>query len=91
MSYTVRNFKSKKELKEAAKASIEFENHKASLGDGFEASSTDVNPIKCYNPGLGPDLSNWTGSVYLEGPHAPAAHRWYAEGVMKDGVLIKVK
>lgn len=73
MAYTVRNFKTKKELKEA-------------VNDYFNKG-----PIKCYNPGLGPDLSNWTGSVYLEGPHAPLPHKWYAEGVMKDGVLVKVK
>lgn len=47
--------------------------------------------VRCYNPGLGGDLSNHTGKVYLEGPHYPEAHKWYAEGEMKDGVLIKVK
>ena len=51
----------------------------------------DLKPIHCYNPGLGPDLSNYTGTVYLEGPHYPAAHTWYASGEMKDGILVKVK
>lgn len=31
------------------------------------------------------------GRVYLEGPHYPKPHRWYAEGEMKDGRLIKVR
>lgn len=31
------------------------------------------------------------GKVYLEGPHYPAPHTWYAEAVLKDGVIISVK
>jgi len=31
------------------------------------------------------------GTVYLEGPHYPEAHRWYAQGTLKDGVLVAVK
>lgn len=75
MSYTVINFKTKKELKEAV---IKYDTQ------GNVA-------IRCYNPGLGPDLSNFTGNVSLEGPHYPKAHTWYAEGEMKDGALVKVK
>lgn len=52
------------------------------------ASGKDV---RCFNPGLGPDLGNYTGIVYLEGPHYPKPHSWYAAGVMKDGKLVKVK
>lgn len=33
----------------------------------------------------------YTGKVCLEGPHYPAAHSWYAEGEMVDGILVKVK
>lgn len=76
MSYTVTNFKTKKLLKEALKEQIEL-NH--------------ANPIRCYNPGLGPDLSNFTGKICLEGPHYPKAHTWYAEAELKDGIVIKVK
>lgn len=32
-----------------------------------------------------------SGKVYLEGPHSPQPHRWYAQGEVKDGYLIKVK
>jgi len=31
------------------------------------------------------------GKVYLEGPHYPEPHKWYAEATLKDGVVVKVK
>lgn len=31
------------------------------------------------------------GIIFLEGPHYPEAHRWYAQATVKDGVIIKVK
>lgn len=31
------------------------------------------------------------GTVYLEGPHYPQPHTWYAQGTMKDGKLVAVK
>lgn len=45
--------------------------------------------IEVYQPGLGTVPTN--GTVYLEGPHYPEPHKWYAQGVMKDGKLISVK
>lgn len=47
--------------------------------------------VTCYNPGLGPDLSNYTGKVCLEGPHYPAAHTWYNEAELVNGIRVKVK
>lgn len=82
MAYTVKNFKTKKELKEA-------------WTDWAMTDPTDHNrigkAIRCYNPGLGPDLSNFTGKITLEGPHYPKPHSWYCEAELKDGVVIKVK
>lgn len=47
--------------------------------------------VTCYQPGpFGPSVPS-NGTVYLEGPHYPAPHTWYAQGTMKDGVLVKVK
>jgi hypothetical protein len=47
--------------------------------------------ITVYQPGpFGPDV-NRDGIVYLEGPHYPEPHKWYAQGTMKDGVLVSVK
>ena len=31
------------------------------------------------------------GTVYLEGPHYPEPHRWYGEGTMKEGYLVRIK
>jgi hypothetical protein len=31
------------------------------------------------------------GTIYLEGPHYPAAHTWYAEAQVKGGVIVKVR
>ena len=31
------------------------------------------------------------GTIFLEGPHSPAAHTWYARAEVKDGVIVKVK
>lgn len=31
------------------------------------------------------------GTVYLEGPHYPEPHKWYAQGEMKDGFLVRIK
>ena len=47
--------------------------------------------ITAFNPGLGPDLSSFSGEVYLEGPHAPAPHTWYAKAQMERGIIIRVK
>lgn len=47
--------------------------------------------VRCFQPGLGPDLSNYTGSVSLEGPHYPEPHRWYAAAMLKDGIVVSVK
>ena len=45
--------------------------------------------IACYSPGPFPCPTE--GRVALEGPHYPEPHRWYASGVLKDGILVSVK
>lgn len=45
--------------------------------------------IEIYAPGLGTPKLN--GTEFVEGPHYPAAHTWYAEVQMKDGKIVKVK
>lgn len=47
--------------------------------------------VRCYNPGIGPDLSAHTGMVTLEGPHYPAAHSWYGQAKLENGVVKSVK
>ena len=70
MAYTTKNFRTKKQIKEALAAGER---------------------LTCYQPGpFGPKVND-NGSISLEGPHYPKAHRWYAEAELKDGVVIKVK
>lgn len=30
------------------------------------------------------------GKIFLEGPHYPEAHRWYAQAVVKNGLVVNV-
>lgn len=45
--------------------------------------------VTLYAPGFGEPNRN--GIEYVEGPHYPEPHKWYAEVVMKDGYVVKVK
>lgn len=45
--------------------------------------------VTIYAPGLGEPKMD--GVEFLEGPHYPEPHKWYAEVVMKDGFVTKVK
>lgn len=44
--------------------------------------------VHVFSPGLFP--ANKNGEEYIEGPHYPAAHTWYAKVRVKDGKVIKV-
>lgn len=81
MAYTTYNYLTKKALKLSVESYMN--NH-----DGVRS----IYPaVKCYQPGLGPDLSNYTGKICLEGPHYPQAHTWYAEAELINGIVVKVK
>lgn len=69
MAYTVKNFPTKKALKDALKAGEK---------------------ILVFQPGLH-ETRPENGTVFLEGPHYPEPHTWYAEGIMLEGILVKVK
>ena len=45
--------------------------------------------IGIFSAGLG--VTPIDGTAYLSGPHYPAPHKWYAEVVIKGGVIVKVK
>ena len=68
--YTSRNFKSKKQLKEAVKSGEQ---------------------VTVYQPGPFGGNETTNGTVFLEGPHYPAPHTWYAQATLKDGYIISVK
>jgi hypothetical protein len=96
MSYTVINFKTKKALKEAVATWNEWDKNKPSpltleAVMANKMSNRPATAVRCYQPGLGPSLTNFTGTVYLEGPHFPLPHKWYATAIMKDGVVVSVK
>jgi len=45
--------------------------------------------IEVFSPGPFPAPVN--GFVALEGPHFPEPHKWYAAGVVQDGLLVSIK
>lgn len=45
--------------------------------------------VTLWNYGLGEPKEN--GKAYVSGPHYPAAHTWYAEVTVVNGVVTKVK
>lgn len=47
--------------------------------------------ITVFQPGGMFDGETQNGSCTLEGPHSPKPHRWYGQGVLKDGQLISIK
>jgi hypothetical protein len=44
-----------------------------------------------YQPGPFGGNEPKDGVIYLEGPHYPEPHRWYAEAKVKDGFIVSVK
>lgn len=73
--YTIRNFKTKKALREAVANYL----------------ATGKDPVRYYQPGPFADSAPRNGSITLEGPHFPEPHRWYARAIAKDGIIIEVK
>lgn len=47
--------------------------------------------ITVYQPNEMFPAETQNGVCYLEGPHYPQAHKWYAQGVLQNGRLISVK
>lgn len=45
--------------------------------------------LTVFAPGLGAPKQN--GTEFVEGPHYPQAHKWYARVEIKDGVVVKVQ
>lgn len=46
-------------------------------------------PVSVYSPG--PFGCKQDGTEYVEGPHYPAPHSWYAQVEVKNGMVVKVK
>lgn len=45
--------------------------------------------VYVFSPGPFPAKKN--GTEFIEGPHYPKPHTWYAQVEVKDGKVIKVK
>lgn len=82
--YTVQDFKTKKAFKEA----VAKYNQYASEGkfDGQAGAAVHV-----FQPGPFAGDVPMNGKVYLEGPHYPKPHTWYAVAELSNGVVVKVK
>lgn len=49
----------------------------------------DGTRVEVFEPGpFGPAPTD--GTVYLEGPHYPEPHRWYATATLVDGAIVAV-
>lgn len=45
--------------------------------------------VTLFAPGLGKPVHN--GTEFVEGPHYPQPHSWYAEVTVEEGRVVKVK
>ena len=95
--YTYINFKTKKALKEAVAARQAWLTAKNNPSEPQPLKSLilprrEPRAIRVYQPNemFGrPDPTE--GRVYLEGPHYPEPHRWYASAELKNGEVVKVR
>ena len=65
--------------------SINFQTKKA-----LKAAIAAGRHITYYQPGPFGGQEPRDGIIYLEGPHYPAPHRWYATAEVKDGIIVKI-
>lgn len=65
---------------------INFKNKKA-----LKEAIAKGEKITIFQPGPfgGNEPSN--GTIYLEGPHYPQPHKWYATATLENGLIVKVK
>ena len=48
--------------------------------------------ITIFQPGpFGEDTNEFTGTAYLEGPHYPDPHCWYAKATIENGIITKIE
>lgn len=73
--YTDTNFKTKKALKEAVALFL--------AGEGPE--------VTYYQPGPFGGNEAKNGRIFVEGPHYPKPHSWYASCEVENGHIVKVK
>lgn len=64
-------------------ANVNFASKKA-----FKDAVAAGQQITLFAPGLGKPVHN--GTEYVEGPHYPQPHKWYAQVTVVNGVVTKV-
>lgn len=79
--YTQKNFKTKKQLKEAVAAYLAT----------AAVFGSEAQPVRYFQPGPFGGNEPRSGTFCCEGPHYPAPHTWYATCTAKDGAIVKVK
>ena len=94
--YTHINFKTKKALKEAVaewnKYAAMVDEVKAGTITSEQAAEIEEPPaITYYQPGPFGGNETKDGTIFLEGPHYPEAHKWYAQATAENGIIVKVK
>jgi hypothetical protein len=47
--------------------------------------------VTYYQPGPFGGNEVKDGKIYIEGPHYPKPHTWYASAIVKDGIIVSVK
>ena len=55
----------------------------------FKAAVAEGRTVTVFSPG--PFGCKSDGTEYIEGPHYPAPHTWYAQVTVEAGRVIKVK
>lgn len=63
---------------------INFKTKKA-----FKEAVASGQKIGLFAPGLGEPKQN--GTEYVEGPHSPKPHTWYAQVEVRNGTVVSVK
>lgn len=92
--YCTRNFKTKKALKDAVKLWNDYQERKPTtslltVGAVLNSRVSEPEPVTLYSPGIGEPKRD--GKEFVEGPHYPAPHTWYAEVTVENGIVVKVK
>lgn len=97
--YTVINFKTKKALKDAVTAYNAYAanpdlwklNNMApgTIGAVLGTMPRLPRAVTIFAPGMGQPKDN--GREFVEGPHYPALHTWYAAVEVVNGLVVKVK
>lgn len=64
---------------------------KKALKEAVQAYKKEPNaqPVRLFSPGIGAPKEN--GIEFVEGPHYPQPHSWYAQVFVKNGIVISVK